>query len=79
MTLQDWIQDGIGLAGLVISIIALLRSRTASAESARARQLVTELTAHPAVRALLGGSAAAGGSGGTGKQWWSDCSSGWGS
>jgi hypothetical protein len=68
MTLQDWIQDGIGLAGLVISIIALLRSRTASAESARARQLVTELTAHPAVRALLGGSAAVGGSGGTGKQ-----------
>jgi hypothetical protein len=55
MTLQDWIQDGIGLAGLVISIIALSRSRAANAESARARQLVTELTAHPAVRALLGG------------------------
>jgi hypothetical protein len=55
MSLQDWIQDGIGLAGLVISIIALLRSRTANAESARARQLVAELTAHPAVRALLGG------------------------
>jgi hypothetical protein len=55
MTLQDWIQDGIGVAGLVISIIALLRSRSANAESARARQLVTELTAHPAVRALIGG------------------------
>jgi hypothetical protein len=62
MTLQDWIQDAIGLAGLVISIIALLRSRTANAESTRARQLVAELTAHPAVRALI----AAGASGKSG-------------
>jgi hypothetical protein len=53
MGLQDWIQDGIGIAGLVISIVALMRSRTANAESARARQLVTDLTAHPAVRALI--------------------------
>jgi len=55
MTLQDWIQDGIGIAGLVISIIALLRSRAANAESTRARRLVAELTAHPAVRALIDG------------------------
>jgi hypothetical protein len=64
MSLQDWIQDAIGLAGLVISIIALLRSRTANAQSARARQLVAELTAHPAVRALIGAGSGAGSDGG---------------
>jgi hypothetical protein len=60
MTLQDWIQDGIGVAGLIVSIVALRKSNsaqknatTANQASARTRQDLTELTAHPGIRSLL--------------------------